>query len=116
MRVVDQQERRDKKIKKDKKEQKSTSSRKSRTADSDTLSSEDEVLPLTCKYCIKYSKKLHPTRITPDTCMWNKKVRKFRFNSVCRKMNLKFIEGSEFKTGEEDTWPKHEKKEGKKDK
>ena len=31
--------------------------------------------------------------------MWNKKVRKFRFNSVCRKMNLKFIEGSQFKTG-----------------
>ena len=117
MRVVDQQERRDKKNKKNKKERKSTSSRKSKTADSDTSSSDEEVvLPLTCKYCIKYSKKQHPTRITPDTCMWNKKVKKFRFNSVCKKMNLKFIEGSEFKTGEEDTWPKHEKKEGKKDK
>jgi hypothetical protein len=64
---------------------------------------------MTCKYCIKYSKTQHPTLITP------KKVRKFRFNSVCRKMSLKFIEGSEFKTGEEDTWPKHKKKEGKKD-
>jgi hypothetical protein len=46
--------------------------------------------------------------------MWNKKVRKFRFPSVCRKMGLKFIEGSKFKTGEEDTWPKHHKKKDKK--
>jgi len=112
MRVVDQQARRDKKEMKDKKEKKHTSSKKANDGDT---SSDDDVLPLTCKYCIRYSKSQHPTRITPDTCMWNKKVRKFRFNSVCRKMNLKFIEGSEFKMGEEDTWPKHKKKEGKKD-
>jgi hypothetical protein len=116
MRVVEQQERRDKKERKDKKEKKRTSSKKSSAvAESETSSDdEDEVLPMTCKYCIKYSKTQHPTRITPDTCMWNKKVRKFRFNSVCRKMNLKFIKGSEFKTGEEDTWPKHHKKKDKK--
>jgi hypothetical protein len=106
MRVVEQQERRDKKDKKDKKEKKEkkrmSSKKSSAAADGDT-SSDDDVLPLTCKYCIKYSKTQHPTRITPDNCMWNKKVRKFRFNSVCRKMNLKFIEGSKFKTGKEDT-------------
>ena len=117
MRVVEQQERRDRKERKEKKEKKRTSSRKSSAVAGNETSSDDddEVLPMTCKYCIKYSKTQHPTRITPDTCMWNKKVRKFRFNSVCRKMNLKYIEGSEFKTGEEDTWPKHKKKEGKKD-
>ena len=115
MRVVEQQERRDKKHKKDKKEKKRNSSGTSSSVASSDTSSDDEVLPMTCKYCIKYAKTQHPTRITPDTCMWNKKVRKFRFNSVCKKMSLKYIEGSEFKTGEEDTWPKHKKKEGKKD-
>ena len=45
----------------------------------------------------------------------NKKVRKFRYNSVCKKMKLKYIAGSEFKTGEEDQWPKHKKYEGKKE-
>ena len=93
MRVADQQERRDKREKKDKKEKKRTSSKKSTAANDGDTSSNDNVLPMTCKFCIKYSKIQHPTRITPDTCMWNKKVRKFRFNSVCRKMNLKFIEG-----------------------
>ena len=49
--------------------------------------------------------------------MWNKKVKKFRFNSVCKKMNLKYIEGKEFTTGNEEQWPKHkQKEEGKKDK
>ena len=69
MRVVEQQERRDKKERKDKKEKKHTSSKKSSAvAESDTSSDdEDEVLPMTCKYCIKYSKTQHPTRITPDT-------------------------------------------------
>jgi cytochrome c5 len=114
MRVVEQQERRDRKERKEKKEKKRTSSKRSAAASSDT-SSDDEVLEITCKYCLKFSKSQHPTHITPDTCMWNKKVRKFRFNSVCRKMKLKFIEGGRFKTGEEDTWPKHKKMEKKED-
>jgi hypothetical protein len=62
---------------------------------------ESEV-PMTCKYCIKYAKKQHPKHITPDTCMYNKKVRKFRYNSMCKKMNLKYIDYQDFKTGEED--------------
>jgi esterase/lipase len=115
MRVVEQQERRDRKERKEKKEKKRTSSKKSSAAASSDTSSDDEVLPLTCKYCIKFSKSQHPPHITPETCMWNKKVRKFRYNSVCRKMKLKFIEGGKFTTGEEDTWPKHKKLEGKKD-
>jgi hypothetical protein len=115
MRVVEQQERRDRKERKEKKEKKRTSIKKSSAAASSDTSSDDEVRDITCKYCIKFSKSQHPAHITPDTCMWNKKVRKFRFNSVCRKMKLKFIEGSKFTTGEEDTWPKHKKFEKKED-
>jgi hypothetical protein len=50
--------------------------------------------------------------------MFNKKVRRFRYNSVCKsckKMNLKYIDYKDFKTGEEDQWPKHKKWEGKKE-
>jgi cytochrome c5 len=80
MRVVEQQERRDRKERKEKKEKKRTSSKRSAAASSDT-SSDDKVLKITCKYCTKFSKSQHPTHITPDTCMWNKKVRKFRLTA-----------------------------------
>ena len=114
MRVVEQQERLDKKERKKLRETKQYKSKRSAKS-SDTSSDEESEEPMTCKYCIKYSNKQHPKHVTPDTCMYNKKVRKFRYNSVCKKMNLKYIAGSEFKTGEEDKWPKHKKYEGKKD-
>ena len=120
MRVVDQHHRQKKKEKKDKKHHSSKSSkssaRSSEASSSDTSSDDDTVVPVTCKYCKKYAKKQHPANITPDTCMWNKKVKKFRFNSVCKKMKLKFIDGREFTTGNEEQWPKHkQKEEGKKE-
>lgn len=114
MRVVEQQERLDKKERKKLRETKQYKSKRSAKS-SDTSSDEESEEPMTCKYCIKYSNKQHPKHVTPDTCMYNKKVRKFRYNSVCKKMNLKYIAGSEFKTGEEDKWPKHKKYEGKKE-
>ena len=114
MRVVEQQERRDKKERKKLKENKQYKS-KSSAKSSDTSSDDESEVPMTCKYCIKYAKKQHPKHVTPDTCMYNKKVRKFRYNSVCKKMNLKYIDCKEFKTGEEDQWPKHKKWEGKKE-
>ena len=114
MRVVEQQERRDKKERKKLRENKQYKS-KSIAKSSDTSSDEESEVPLTCKYCIKYAKKQHPKHVTPDTCMYNKKVRRFRYNSVCKKMNLKYIDYKEFKTGEEDQWPKHKKWEGKKE-
>jgi len=112
MRVVEQQERRDKKERKKLKENKQYKS-KSSAKSSDTSSDEESEVPLTCKYSIKYAKKQHPKHVTPDTCMYNKKVRRFRYNSVCKKMNLKYIDFKEFKMGEEDQWPKHKKWEGK---
>ena len=119
MRAVEQHHRMDKKVKKDKTEKKrysSKSSARSSEADSsDTSSDDDTVILVTCKYCKKYSKKQHPSHITPDTCMWNKKVKKFRFNRVCRKMKLKFIDGREFVADKDDQWPKHKPKEEKKD-
>ena len=122
MRVADRAHRRlEKKQKRDKKEKKYASSRSSAgsseaSSDIDTSSDDDTVVPVTCKYCQKYSRKQHPSHITPDTCMWNKKVKKFRFNSVCRKMKLKFIDGREFVANKEDEWPKHKPKEERKEK
>ena len=114
MKVVEQQERLDKKERKKLRETKQYKSKRSAKS-SDTSSDDESEEPITCKYCIKYSNKQHPKHVTPDTCMYNKKVRKFRYNSVCKKMKLKYIAGSEFKTGEEDQWPKHKKYEGKKE-
>ena len=88
----------------------------SEASNSDTSSNEDMVVPVTCKYCKKYKRRQHPAKITPDTCMWNKKHKMFRFNSVCKKMKMKFIGGSEFAKGKEEQWPKHKQKEEKKDK
>ena len=120
MRVVDLEHRRmDKKQKRDKKEKKHSSSRSSArsseaSSDIDTSSNDDTVVPVTCKYCKHYKKKQHPPHVTEDTCMWNKKVRKFRYNSVCRKMKLKYINSSEFEKDNEAEWPKHKAWEGKK--
>ena len=40
----------------------------------------------------------------------------FGFNSVCKKMKMKFIDGNEFAKSKEEQWPKHKQKEEKKDK
>lgn len=109
MRVVEKIHRQNKK--KDKKDKRYS---KSSESSIDTSSDDDTVVPITCKYCKKYSKKQHPAKITPETCMWNKKAKKFRFSKVCKKMNLTYIEGSKF-DGKEADWPKHQpKEEGKK--
>ena len=49
------------------------------------------------------------SKITPEHKM-------FGFNSVCKKMKMKFIDGNEFAKSKEEQWPKHKQKEEKKDK
>ena len=115
MRVVERQHRKDKANKKHYSSNSKSSAKSSEDSSSDTSSDEKTAIPVTCKYCKKYERKQHPKNITPETCMWNKKVKLYRFNSVCKKMNLKFINRSEFETGKEEQWPKHKQKEDKKD-
>ena len=116
LRVAERHQYKKEKKEKDKKHYKSRSSTKSSEASSDidTSSDDETVVPATCKYCKHYKKSQHPSHITPDTCMWNKKVKKFRYNSVCRKMRLKYISSSEFEKDKEAEWPKHKAWEGKK--
>ena len=115
MRVVERQHRKDKANKKHYSSNSKSSAKSSEASSSDTSSDEKTAIPVTCKYCKKYERKQHPKNITPETCMWNEKVKLYRFNSVCKKMNLKFINRSEFETGKEEQWPKHKQKEDKKD-
>ena len=51
-----------------------------------------------------------------NQCMWNKKAIRFRFESVCKQMGLKYAKGNKFEKGKEEKWPKHKAKASKKDK
>ena len=101
----------------------SKSSKRSSNLSSSDSSSEETRKPkkktvavATCKHCKQYGKAQHPERFSTKDCMWNKKAKCFRYNSVCKQMGLQFVKASEFEKGKEDKWPKHKPKAAKEDK
>jgi hypothetical protein len=43
----------------------------------------------TCPHCIKFYR-IKPHRVSEDKCMWNKKYKRYRFKSICDKLEVAF--------------------------
>jgi len=88
--------------------ERSQSSSIASSSDSEKTTKPTEVID--CKYCKKYKRtKPHPPKVPVEKCMWNPDYIGYRFENVCKKMELKYKDKDKFPKGKKDEWKKHKK-------